>query len=100
MAEFNDRIDAFIIRAITDAKEETKGGLHLGITDGQQEKRIAYFVYEYMDSNLEYMGQLNPAKIVSPDNIGKFEIAQRILSETNWESIIPGFYYEKLAAMH
>ena len=100
MAEFNDRIDAFIIRAITDAKEETKGGLYLGITNGQQEKRIAYFVYEYMDSNLEYMGQLNPVKIVSSDNIGKFEIAQKILSETNWESIIPGFYYEKLAEMH
>lgn len=100
MAEFNDRIDAFIIRAIIDDKDETAGGLHLGLRKLNHEKRTAYFVYEYMDSNLEYMAQLEPSKIVSESNIDKFKTAKKILCETNWESIIPGFNHEKLAGMH
>lgn len=100
MAEFNDRIDAFIIRSIIDDMDETSGGLHLGIRKLNHEKRIAYFVYEYMDSNLEYMKQLIPQDIVSRGNVDKFKIAQKILCETNWEKLIPNFQREKLAAMH
>lgn len=100
LAEFNDRIDAFIIRAIIDDEDETAGGLHLGIRDLGHDKRISYFVYEYMDSDLDYMKQLIPGNIVSYGNIKKFEDAQKILGGTNWEKIIPGFSREKLAAMH
>lgn len=96
-AEFNDRIDAFIIRAIIDDPAETRGGLKLGLRDQQAVKRISYFVYEFMDSDLDKFSQLNPADEVSEGNISKFVEAQRILCETNWKSIYPEFDKEKLA---
>lgn len=96
-AEFNDRIDAFIIRAIIDDPAETRGGLKLGLRDQQAVKRISYFVYEFMDSDLDKFSQLNPADEVSQGNMSKFVEAQRILCQTNWKSIYPEFDKEKLA---
>lgn len=50
-AEFNDRIDAFIIRAVVDAPEETSSDLYFGLMNTKTEKRTSFYVYEYMDSD-------------------------------------------------
>lgn len=98
-AEFNDRIDAFIIRSLVDSSVETKGGLYLGIMNQQTEKRTSFYVYEYMDSDLSKMEKLNAKDVVSQVNCEKFNDAKNILCKTNWKSIIPGFNASKLSAM-
>ena len=101
MAEFNDRIDAFIIRAIIDAPEETRGGLYLGLQNIYQEKRSAFYTYEFMDSSIEAFCAKVPSDIAwSQQNQNKVKDAQKIVGTTNWESIIPNFNRSKLAAMY
>lgn len=81
-AEFNDRIDAFIIRAVQDAAEEVAGGLYLGLRSQKDKKKIALFVYEYMDSDLDvFTGKAAGSIATSWDhNDQKAASAQSILS--------------------
>ena len=101
MAEFNDRIDAFIIRAINDDAEEMKGKLYLGLKTYTDVKRITFYIYEFMDSDLELFVKRNPATVASSTkNQEKVKEAQKILGVTDWSSIIPGFNSKKLADMY
>ena len=100
IAEFNNRIDAFIIRAIQDAKEEVSGGLKLGVKDIYDAKRTSYYVYEYMDSNLSKFKKNVASQMVSSRNVTRYQDAQKILCKTNWKSIISGFNESKLNAMY
>lgn len=100
VAEFNDRIDAFIIRAIVDDAEEAKGKLYFGLMNSQQEKRTAFYVYEYMDSDLNQLKNTFPSGLVSSANYGKFNSAKNILCNTNWKSVVPGFDASKLAGIN
>lgn len=100
MAEFNDRVDAFIIRAIIDDEEEMKGGLFFGLKNWQDIKRITFYTYEFMDSSLEKFGEKLPNQIAgSIANQEKVGIAQEILCGSNWESMVPGFSRSKLDEM-
>lgn len=100
IAEFNDRVDAFIIRAVIDDLDEMRGNLYLGILDRYQGKKISFYVYEYMDSNFENFCDTDPKLIASsPTNQNKVRKAQEILGETRWENIIPSFNKNKLAGM-
>ena len=96
IAEFNNRIDAFIIRAIVDDAEEAKGKLYFGLMNTQQDKRIAFYVYEYMDSDLSKMKNTAASSVVTSVNYSKFNSAKKILCDTNWKSIVPGFNASKL----
>ena len=100
MAEFNDRIDVFIVRALIDAKEETKGGLYLGLMNEKTEKRASFYVYEYMDSDLKKLAGLKAETTVSSTNHSNFNYAKEILCNTNWKSLISGFDASKLAKMN
>ena len=97
MAEFNDRIDAFIIRAVIDDPEETTGNLYFGLMNRLQDKRTAFYVYEYMDSDLNGFRNTPAQGTVSSGNYGKFDEAKNIVCNTNWGAIIPGFDAGKLA---
>lgn len=100
MAEFNDRVDAFIIRATNDDMEEMKGGLHLGLKTYNDIKRITFYTYEFMDSDIDYFVTVDPGKIASSStNQNKVRKAQEILGRTGWDSIIPNFNKNKLAGM-
>lgn len=99
-AEFNDRIDAFIIRAVFDDPDEANGGLYLGLMNRKQEKRTAFFVYEYMDSDIEWFYQESAAGSVTAENYGKFNATKNLVHNTNWSSIIPGFNKSKLARIY
>ena len=100
MAEFNDRIDAFIIRAIADDPAETQGGLYLGIHNMSQQKRSAYYVYEYMDSDIDAFCAMKPYEVASDSaNHPKVLEAQEILGSSAWNSRVPGYDKAKLAAM-
>lgn len=98
IAEFNDRIDAFIIRAVVDDPDEASGRLYFGLMNSQHEKRIAFYVYEYMDSSRSGFAEQS-SSIVSDENRNKFETAKSIVCDTNWSAIIPGFDDSKLAAI-
>ena len=101
MAEFNDRVDAFIIRAIIDDEEEMKGGLFFGLKNWQDIKRITFYTYEFMDSSLEKFGEKLPNQIAgSIANQEKVGIAQEILCGTDWSNIIAGFSESKLEQIY
>ena len=101
MAEFNDRVDAFIIRAMSDDVEEMRGGLYLGLKTYNDIKRITFYTYEFMDSSIEAFANKTPGSVASSStNQNKVRVAQNILGKTNWESIIPGFSRSKLAGMY
>ena len=97
IAEFNDRIDAFIIRAVVDDADEAKGKLYFGLMNRLHEKRIAFYVYEHMDSDISKFVNINPVGYVSEENYSIFEKSKRIIRETNWSQIIPGFDEKKIA---
>ena len=97
IAEFNDRIDAFIIRAVADDEDEAKGKLYFGLMNRLHEKRIAFYVYEHMDSDISKFVNINPVGYVSEANYGIFEKAQRIIRDTKWDTIVHGFDMTKLA---
>ena len=101
MAEFNDRIDAFIIRAVIDDADEMRGGLYLGIRSWDEKKRISFYVYEFMDSCLEDFADTAPSNVASSTtNQSKVKTAKKILCDTDWESLVPGFSRSKLAGMY
>ena len=100
MAEFNSRIDAFIIRALQDAKEEMKGDLYFGIKNRYEEKRTSYYVYENMDSDLTKFGKKKASNYVTSANVNKYKEAQKILYKTDWPDLIPKFKASKLAGMY
>ena len=81
-----------------DDASEAKGGLYLGILNRYEEKRISFYVYEYMDTDLVQLEQTSAAEI-SIGNLAKVETAQRILCGTDWESLISGFDRSKLKGM-
>ena len=97
IAQFNDRIDAFIIRAVMDDKDETQGRLYFGLMNRLSEKRIAFYVYEYMDSDIDKFSKVSASGTVSSANYSKFNKAKEIVCNTNWSSIVPGFDKAKLA---
>ena len=99
IAEFNDRIDAFIIRAIVDDEDEAKGKLYFGLMNSQQDKRISYYVYEHMDSDLSRLAQQSAEGYVTRENYTNFNSAKSILCNTNWNAIVPGFNASKLAGI-
>ena len=99
IAEFNNRIDAFIIRAIVDDAEEAKGKLYFGLMNSQQDKRIAFYVYEFMDSDLSKLKNTAASSVVTSPNHSKFNSAKNILCNTNWNSIVPGFNATKLTGI-
>lgn len=98
IAEFNDRIDAFIIRAVVDDADEASGKLYFGLMNSQHEKRIAFYVYEFMDSSRSGFASQS-SSIVSDENRSKFEAAKSIVCNTNWSSIVLEFDDSKLAAI-
>ena len=97
IAEFNERIDAFIIRAVSDDKDEMSGRLYFGLMNTQQDKRISLYVYEHMDSDLSRFAGISAEGYVTWENYSKFNKAKEIVCNTNWESIVPGFNATKLA---
>lgn len=99
MAEFNDRIDAFIIRSVIDDPKENSEKLYFGLMNRRQDKRTAFYVYEYMDSDLNKFRNTRAEGTVSPENYGKFNEAKEIVCNTNWGEIIPGFNAGKLAGI-
>ena len=99
IAEFNDRIDAFIIRAVIDDADEMRGGLYLGIHTWDEKKRTSFYVYEFMDSNLDDFANTAPER-VSTGNLSKVKTAKNILCNTNWENKVPNFSRSKLAGMY
>lgn len=99
IAEFNDRIDAFIIRAVSDDKDEMSGKLYFGLMNTQQDKRISLYVYEHMDSDLSQFAGISAEGYVTWENYSKFNKAKEIVCNTNWSSMIPGFNAAKLAGI-
>lgn len=99
IAEFNDRIDAFIIRAVMDDAEEASGKLYFGLMNSQQDKRISFYVYEYMDGDLSQFRDVPASGTVSPENYNKFNAAKSIVCDTNWAAVVPGFNASKLAGI-
>ena len=99
IAEFNDRIDAFIIRAVIDDADEMRGGLYLGIHTWDEKKRTSFYVYEFMDSNLEDFANTPPER-VSTGNLSKVKTAKYILCNIDWENKVPNFSRSKLAGMY
>lgn len=50
IATFNDRIDAYIIRAYLDDPAETATGLYLGLMDYYHRQKQSYAMYKYVDT--------------------------------------------------
>lgn len=98
-AEFNDRIDAFIIRAVLDDRDETSEKLYLGLMNSQQDKRTAFYVYEYMDTNVDDFYNTSAEEIVTTENYRRFHAAKNIVCGTNWKACVPGYNKTKLAGM-
>lgn len=96
IAEFNDRIDAFIIRAVSDDRDEMSGKLYFGLMNSQQDKRIALYAYEHMDSDLSKFAGISAEGYVTWENYSKFNKAKEIVCGKNWQSMIPGFNLNKL----
>ena len=61
------------------------------------DKRIAFYVYEHMDSDLSQFGRIPAEGYVSYENYNKFNKAKEILCGTNWKGVVPGFDAAKLA---
>lgn len=98
IAQFNDRIDAFIIRSVIDDEDEAEGNLYFGLMNIKQGKRMSFYVYEYMDSDIDKFRN-ESASGVSDENRTKFNKAKEIVCNTNWSAIIPGYNKEFLAGI-
>ena len=99
IAEFNERIDAFIIRAVLDDKDEMSGKLYFGLMNTQQDKRIALYVYEHMDSDLSKFEKISAEGYVTSENYSKFNKAKEIVCNTNWNVLVSGFDNSKLTVI-
>jgi len=108
IAEFNSRVDSFIIRAEIDDRDETKNGLYLGLKNLNETKKTSYYVYKYMDtptvSNPE-TGQVAFKELeaeeqgLDDENLSKFKEAQNILGRMDWEKLVKGYDKTKLDGM-
>ena len=115
IAEFNSRVDAFIIRAEIDDWDEMQAGLYMGLRNyGYDTKKMSYYVYKYMDtprvSPRNDDGKLVSKELtaindytrdcldVNDENKSKFMQAKEIICGTNWTSI-SGYNVEKLNGM-
>lgn len=101
IAEFNSRVDAFIIRAEMDDWEEMQAGLYMGLKNyASDTKKTSYYVYKYMDSPLGNFKIINANAIgLDKRNVPRFQDAQKILCNTSWGGKVPGFNMSKLNGM-
>ena len=101
IAEFNSRVDAFIIRAEIDDYDEMQAGLYMGLRNfGYDTKKTSYYVYKYMDSPLNTFKGIDANKAgLDNRNIPRFQDAQKILCKTNWAGKVSGFNAGKLNGM-
>ncbi len=116
IAEFNPRVDAFIIRAEIDDWEEMQAGLYMGLRNyGKDTKKMSYYVYKYMDtprtSQRDENGNIVSKEVtaindytqdcldVNDENKSRFMQAKAILCDPgNW-SAVGNFDIEKLNHM-
>lgn len=84
IAEFNDMIDAFIIRSSIDNIVESRQGLKMGLRTINGKRKKAYRVFKYMDT---------------PDFKKYTKRCLKTLQAPNWKSIVPGFNVKKLKRM-
>ncbi len=92
IAEFNDRVDAFIIRAEVDDSEEMSTGLYLGLRNQNDTKKTSYYAYKYMDSSVETFVNIDGYHVnVNNENKSKFRAAQSLV-----RSLTAGFSDDKM----
>jgi hypothetical protein len=109
IAEFNSRVDAFIIRAEIDDYSEMRAGLSMGLRNLNDTKKTSYYVYKYMDTptvsaaagsgSMAFKDYDYTTVNVNDENKPKFRDAQSIVCSTNWKSIISGYDENKLNMM-
>lgn len=108
IAEFNSRVDAFIIRAEIDDWQEMQSGLYMGLKNfGSETKKTSSFVYKYMDTPLEIFKAKNVYEFkLDERNISRFKEAQVILcgkkDEVDWNmwtNQVSGFDKDRLNSM-
>lgn len=104
IAQFNKRVDAFIIRAEIDDMEEARSGLLMGLKDRYETKKTAYYVYKYMDTP-RVPSTDDSEKIMSEYHFGtgskqarRFTDAQAIW-KMNWAGLVPGYSVGELNKM-
>lgn len=112
IAEFNDRIDAFIIRAEIDDWAEEQMGLAMGLKYRDESKKLAYYVYKYMDTPRVTSANPSPSQWAFKDYVAeqliwngndankeRFKTAQSLLLNTNWSGLVTGYNEAKLNKM-
>lgn len=111
IAEFNSRVDAFIIRAEVDDATEMACGLYLGVRHYKSDtKKVSYYVYKYMDtptvsapadSGYTALKDYDASKLDFSLEMHRnnFKTAQSILCNTNWKSLVSGYNVDKLNGM-
>ena len=111
IAEFNPRVDAFIIRAEVDDWEEMCAGLYMGLRNyGVDTKKMSYYVYKYMDTprathegddwNLALKDyDEDSLGFSSDDNRQRFKDTQSMLLNWDWSAWVPGYDESKLNSM-
>ncbi len=107
IAEFNDRVLAFTIRAEKDDPKEVRDGLSMGLRDGDEKYKPAYYVYRYMDTPVKPSSD-SSEKLISEYNRGnlwlsdrqwtRFREAQEVMA-MDWKNIVPGYQEDKLNGM-
>ena len=83
IAMFNNRIDAYIVRAYIDDPTESKSGLYLGMLSSDYKKKQAYDVYKHLDKN---------------DSLNYMNRYLSTIGISSWKNAIPGFDASKLPA--
>ena len=108
IAEFNDRVLAFTIRAEKDDPREVRDGLSMGLRDEDEKYKPAYYVYRYMDtpvvpssdSSEKLISEYDANSMWFPSNAqrNRFKAAQEVMA-MNWKTLVPGYQEEKLNGM-
>ncbi len=108
IAEFNDRVLAFTIRAEKDDPKEVRDGLSMGLRDEDEKYKPAYYVYRYMDtpvvpssdSSEKLISEYDANSMWFPSNAqrNRFKAAQEVMA-MNWKTLVPGYQEEKLNGM-
>lgn len=83
IAMFNNRIDAYIVRAYIDDPTESRSGLYLGMFSSDYKKKQAYDVYKHLDKN---------------DSLNYMNRYLSTIGISSWKNAIPGFDASKLPA--
>lgn len=116
IAEFNSRVDAFIIRAEMDDWEEMRAGLYMGLKNyAIDTKKTSYYVYKYMDTprvsqrgedgsilsnEVTAIGDYTRDRLdVNDENKSRFMDARAILCGTDWSKQVSGYDVGKLNQM-